>query len=75
MMKSFKQPSKRLEALGVKAKGYVSNAANFDDSQRVVNDVVKDFTRIDILINNAGITQRYITYANDRGSMGFRYCS
>ena len=53
----FKTTIKEIEALGVKAKGYVSNAANFEDSQRVINDVVKDFTRIDILINNAGITR------------------
>jgi 3-oxoacyl-[acyl-carrier protein] reductase len=53
----FKTTIKEIEALGVKAKGYVSNAANFEDSQRVINDVVKDFTRIDILVNNAGITR------------------
>ncbi len=41
----------------IKAKGYVSNAASFKDSQRVINEVVKDFGRIDILVNNAGITR------------------
>ncbi len=39
----FKNTIKEIEKLGVKAKGYVSNAANFDDSQRVINEVVKDF--------------------------------
>jgi 3-oxoacyl-[acyl-carrier protein] reductase len=53
----FKTTIKEIEALGVKAKGYVSNAANYEDSQRVINDVVKDFSKIDILINNAGITR------------------
>lgn len=53
----FRSTIKEIEATGVKAKGYVSNAANFDDSQRVINEVVKDFTRIDILVNNAGITR------------------
>jgi len=53
----FKTTIKEIGALGVKAKGYVSNAANYEDSQRVINDVVKDFSRIDILINNAGITR------------------
>jgi 3-oxoacyl-[acyl-carrier protein] reductase len=53
----FKATIKELEALGVKAKGYVSNAASFTDSQRVIDDVVKDFSRIDVLINNAGITR------------------
>jgi 3-oxoacyl-[acyl-carrier protein] reductase len=55
--KEFKTTIREIEALGVKAKGYVSNAANFEDSQRVINEVVRDFTRIDILINNAGITR------------------
>ena len=53
----FKTTIKELEALGVKAKGYVSNAASFEDSQRVINEVVKDFSKIDILVNNAGITR------------------
>src|SRR5450759_3518736 len=53
----FKTTIREIEASGVKAKGYVSNAASFEDSQRVINDVVKDFSRIDILINNAGITR------------------
>jgi len=41
----------------VKVSGYISNAANFDDSQRVVVDIMKDFATIDILVNNAGITR------------------
>lgn len=53
----FRTAIKEIEALGVKVKGYVSNAANYADSQRVIDDVVKDFSRIDILINNAGITR------------------
>lgn len=46
-----------IAALGVKAKGYASNAANFDETHQVVDAIVKDFGRIDILINNAGITK------------------
>lgn len=46
-----------LEALGVKAKGYASNAANFEETHNVVAEIVKDFGRIDILVNNAGITK------------------
>src|SRR5659263_53475 len=53
----FKTTIKEIEALGVKAKGYVSNAASFEDSQRVIDEVVKDFSRIDVLVNNAGITR------------------
>ncbi len=46
-----------LIALGVKAKGYASNAANFEDTHNVVAEIAKDFGRIDILVNNAGITR------------------
>ena len=46
-----------LKALGVDAKGYASNAASFDDGEKLINSVVEDFGRIDILINNAGITR------------------
>lgn len=48
---------KEIEAMGVKAKGYASNAADFADTERVVGEIVKDFGRIDILVNNAGITR------------------
>ena len=46
-----------IEALGVKAKGYASNAANFEETHNVVAEIVKDFGRVDILVNNAGITK------------------
>ena len=48
---------KELNAMGVKAKGYASNAADFQDCQDTVDQIVKDFGRVDSLINNAGITQ------------------
>lgn len=48
---------KELEALGAIAKGYASNAANFEETHAVVANIVKDFGRIDILVNNAGITK------------------
>lgn len=48
---------KEIAALGVKAKGYASNAADFEDTNRVVADVLKDFGSIDVLVNNAGITR------------------
>ncbi|KAA6305696.1 3-oxoacyl-[acyl-carrier-protein] reductase FabG, partial [termite gut metagenome] len=48
---------KELAEKGVKAKGYASNAANFDDTEKVVAEIQKDFGRIDILVNNAGITR------------------
>ena len=46
-----------IEAFGVKAKGYASNAANFEDAHNVVAEIVKEFGRVDILVNNAGITR------------------
>jgi 3-oxoacyl-[acyl-carrier protein] reductase len=48
---------KEIEALGVKAKAYASNAANFEETHEVVKQVVDDFGRIDVLVNNAGITK------------------
>jgi len=46
-----------LNALGIKAKGYKSNAANFEQSRQLAKDVIEDFGSIDILVNNAGITK------------------
>ena len=46
-----------LQAHGTIVKGYQSNAANFDDSQKLAEDVLADFGSIDILVNNAGITK------------------
>ena len=46
-----------LKALGVNAKGYQSNAADFEAAQQLVEDVMADFGQIDILVNNAGITK------------------
>ena len=46
-----------LIALGVKAKGYQSNAADFAASETLVDEVVKEFGKIDVLVNNAGITR------------------
>ncbi|MBN1462154.1 MAG: 3-oxoacyl-[acyl-carrier-protein] reductase [Paludibacteraceae bacterium] len=52
-----KATEKEIAALGVKAKGYASNAASFDDTEKVVNAIAEEFGRIDILVNNAGITK------------------
>jgi 3-oxoacyl-[acyl-carrier protein] reductase len=46
-----------LQALGVQAKGYQSNAADFEQSQELVENILADFSSIDVLINNAGITK------------------
>ena len=46
-----------IAALGVKAKGYASNATDFAQSEEVVKRVKEDFGAVDILVNNAGITK------------------
>ena len=48
---------RELEAMGIRAKAYASNAANFDETHDVVRQVIEDFGRIDVLVNNAGITK------------------
>ena len=48
---------KEIEALGVRAKGYASNAADFAQTEEVVSKVKEDFGHIDVLVNNAGITK------------------
>lgn len=52
-----KQTEREIADYGVKAKGYASNAASFDDTAAVVGEIHKEFGRIDILVNNAGITK------------------
>jgi 3-oxoacyl-[acyl-carrier protein] reductase len=51
-----KETEKDIAALGVKVKAYASNAADFDDTQKVVDEVIKEFGSVDALVNNAGIT-------------------
>lgn len=45
-----------LASKGVKAKGYRSDASDFVQADKLINDVVTDFGSLDILVNNAGIT-------------------
>ena len=52
-----KQTEQEIAALGVKAKGYASNAADFAQTEEVVKQIHEDFGHIDILVNNAGITK------------------
>lgn len=46
-----------LAAMGVKAKGYKSDAADFSAAETLVNDIVTEFGTVDVLVNNAGITR------------------
>ncbi len=48
---------KEIAIKGVKAKGYASDASKFDDAEELVQKIVADFGRLDILANNAGITR------------------
>ena len=54
---NFKNTEKELRAFGVKAMGFISDASKFEDSQKLVDNVVKEFGAIEILVNNAGITR------------------
>ena len=49
--------TKELEAFGVKAKGYRSDAGDFKAADDLVTSVVADFGTVDVLVNNAGITR------------------
>ena len=46
-----------IEAMGVRAVAYASNAADFDGAHQVVESVLAEFGQIDILVNNAGQTK------------------
>jgi 3-oxoacyl-[acyl-carrier protein] reductase len=54
---AMEQLEKELNALGVKAKGFISDASNFSASEELIDNVVAEFGRIDVLVNNAGITR------------------
>lgn len=51
-----KEVEKQLQSLGVKAKGYASDASKFEETQNLVDEIQNEFGSIDILVNNAGIT-------------------
>jgi len=54
---SAQETEKALLDLGVKAKAYASDASNYEDTHKVVDEIMKEFGQIDILVNNAGITK------------------
>jgi 3-oxoacyl-[acyl-carrier protein] reductase len=55
--KEAKDLEKELSSNGCKVKGYKSDASDFDASQKLADDVLKEFGSIDVLVNNAGITK------------------
>jgi len=48
---------KELSGLGAKNSGYVGDAGDFNETQKLVEQVINDFEKIDVLVNNAGITR------------------
>jgi 3-oxoacyl-[acyl-carrier protein] reductase len=54
---SAKELEVHLKTFGVKAKAYQSDASDFEQAQKLADEVIKDFGGIDVLINNAGITK------------------
>ena len=48
---------KEICTLGVKGKGYASDASSFEASQNLLNEIIKEFGAVNILVNNAGITR------------------
>ena len=56
-LKVSQETVEEIAALGVKVRAWESNAASFEDTARVVGEIVAEFGRIDVLVNNAGITK------------------
>ena len=47
----------KLNAAGVKAKGYKSNAGSYAEAEQLIADILADFGQLDVVVNNAGITR------------------
>ena len=52
---SAKNLEKELNSMGIISKSYKSDASNYNDALKLVDDVLNDFENIDVLVNNAGI--------------------
>lgn len=47
----------KLHTYGIKAIGYKSDAAKFDEAEKLISNILMEFTTIDVVVNNAGITR------------------
>lgn len=54
---SMQSLEKEITDLGRKCKGYASDASDFLGAESLVDQVVQDFGKVDVLVNNAGITR------------------
>lgn len=52
-----KELESKLAAFGVRVRAYKSDASDHKQSEKLINDIVAEFGRIDIVVNNAGITK------------------
>jgi 3-oxoacyl-[acyl-carrier protein] reductase len=57
MDENMESLEKELNGMGIKGKGYVSDASDFEQTHQVVDQIVEDFGKVDVLVNNAGITR------------------
>ena len=67
-----KKTEEEIAALGVRCKGYPSDASDFAATEAVVEEIKKDFGRIDVLVNNAGITMDGLMLREAVGQGHFR---
>lgn len=54
---NMKSLEKEIEKLGTRGKGYASDASSFESCEKTIEEVLKDFGKVDVLVNNAGITR------------------
>jgi 3-oxoacyl-[acyl-carrier protein] reductase len=52
-----KELEKELQSFGIRAKGYKSDAGSYAEAEKLINDIVDEFGRVDVVVNNAGITR------------------
>lgn len=54
---AFEEVESEVAALGVRAKGFTSDASVFAQAEELIDATVKEFGGVDVLVNNAGITR------------------